>query len=238
MPRYEGSCGCYKRDDAKKYGVIAAIVLDDICDKYEYYELEDELVDGFFYLSQTNRADALAIPRKSYGAALTLLQEKGRIEKKIGYKPGTTIKATWVKVLPDAFSLGENDQSRLGENDQSIYNDTNNDTNGGSGGILEYGMMKALIQKFIRQHQSQSNPITFTPSKLKEYYPALKEWAIDNGISVDRAMVNTVLENAYSEIQSDGWLSGKDMAIAFKDTCIGTRMKKQQKKGGLNDNEW
>ena len=99
-------------------------------------------------------------------------------------------------------------------------------------------MMKALVQKFVRDHQSQSDPITFTPSKLKEYYPSLKEWAIDNGINLDRAMINTVLENAYSEMTNDGWLAGKDIAIAFKDTCIGTRIKKQQKKGGLNDNEW
>ena len=237
MPRFKGSCGCYRRDDAEKYGVIAAIVLDDICDKYEYYELEGELVDGFFYLSQTNRADALCIPRKSYGTALALLQEKGRIEKKIGYKPNTAVKATWVKVLPDAFSLGENDQSRLGENDQSIYNDTNNDTNGG-GSIIDFGMMKAVIQKFVRDHQSQSSPITFTPSKLKEYYPSLKEWAIDNGIKLDRVKVLTVLENALDEMQNDGWLAGKDLAIAFKDTCIGSRINKQQKKGGLNDNEW
>jgi hypothetical protein len=98
--------------------------------------------------------------------------------------------------------------------------------------------MKGIIQKFVRDHQSQSNPITFTPSKLKEYYPSLREWAIDNGIKLDRQKVLTVLENALDEMQNDGWLAGKDMAIAFKDTCIGSRIKKQQKKGGLNDNEW
>jgi hypothetical protein len=98
--------------------------------------------------------------------------------------------------------------------------------------------MKSIIQKFIRDHQSQSNPIAFSPSRFKEYYPALKEWAIDNGIKLDRQKVLTVLENALDEMQNDGWLAGKDMAIAFKDTCIGSRINKQQKKGGLNDNEW
>lgn len=128
MPKYRGSCGCYNREMAKEYGVIAAIVYNDIEDKFDYYEKEGELEDGYFYLSQTNRADALAIPRKSYGQALTKLEESGLLVKKIGYKPGTTTRATWVKLIRDdegdSFSLGENDQSRLGENDQSIYNET------------------------------------------------------------------------------------------------------------------
>lgn len=128
MPKFSGSCGCYNREMAQKFGVITAIIYNDIEDKFDYYEREGELQDGYFYLSQTNRADALAIPRKSYGQGLSRLEEAGLIKKKVGYKPGTAIKATWVMLVREdertAFSLGENDQSRLGENDQSIYNDT------------------------------------------------------------------------------------------------------------------
>lgn len=134
MPKYSGSCGCYNREMARELGVITAIIYNDIEDKYDYYKREGELQDGYFYLSQTNRADALAIPRKSYGQGLTKLEAAKKIKKKVGYKPGTTIKATWVALIQDderaSFSLGENDQSRLGENDQSIYNETKyNDTN-------------------------------------------------------------------------------------------------------------
>ena len=132
MPKYSGSCGCYNREMARQFGVITAIIYNDLEDKYDYYGREGELQDGYFYLSQTNRADALAIPRKSYGQGLAKLEEAGLIKKKIGYKPNTTTKATWVTLTQEderaAFSLGENDQSRLGENDQSIYNDTNNET--------------------------------------------------------------------------------------------------------------
>ena len=128
MPKYSGSCGCYNREMAQEFGVITAIIYNDIEDKFDYYEREGELQDGYFYLSQTNRADALAIPRKSYGQGLTRLEEAGLIKKKVGYKPGTTIKATWVMLVREderaAFSLGENDQSRMGENDQSILYDT------------------------------------------------------------------------------------------------------------------
>lgn len=128
MPKYSGSCGCYNREMAQEFGVITAVIYNDIEDKFDYYEREGELQDGYFYLSQTNRADALAIPRKSYGQGLTRLEEAGLIKKKVGYKPGTTIKATWVMLVREgeraAFSLGENDQSRMGENDQSILYDT------------------------------------------------------------------------------------------------------------------
>lgn len=128
MPKYSGSCGCYNREMAQEFGVITAIIYNDIEDKFDYYEREGELQDGYFYLSQTNRADALAIPRKSYGQGLSRLEEAGLIKKKVGYKPGTTIKATWVMLVREderaSFSLGENDQSRMGENDQSILYDT------------------------------------------------------------------------------------------------------------------
>lgn len=236
MPRFKGSCGCYNREDARQLGLVPAIVWNDMLDRAEHFDINPMWYD------QKDAAERLGMSETSLKRAVDKLVEAGRITKRKGYRPGTTVSTTWITIFEnvndDTSRKSDLTLPRKSDLAVPIYNDTNNDTNGGSGGIIEYGMMKALIQKFIRQHQSQSNPITFTPSKLKEYYPALKEWAIDNGINVDRAMVNTVLENAYSEIQSDGWLSGKDMAIAFKDTCIGTRMKKQQKKGGLNDNEW
>ena len=193
------------------------------------------------WYDQKDAAERLGIPERTLYRAVDVLVEAGRIAKKKGYRPGTTTSTTWVTINEeDSVAVPGTTHLAVPRNDDlavPILNDTNNDTNGG-GSIIDYGMMKALVQKFVRNHQSQSDPITFTPSKLKEYYPSLKEWAIDNGINLDRAMINTVLENAYSEMTNDGWLAGKDIAIAFKDTCIGTRIKKQQKKGGLNDNEW
>lgn len=235
MPRFKGSCGCYNREDARTIGLVPAIVWNDMLDRSEHFGINPMWYD------QKEAAERLGIPERTLYRAVDALVEAGRIAKRKGYRPGTTTSTTWVTIneegnvaVPGTTHLAVPRKSDLAV---PILNDTNNDTNGG-GSILDYGMMKALVQKFVRDHQSQSDPISFTPSKLKEYYPSLKEWAIDNGINLDRAMVNTVLENAYSEMTNDGWLAGKDIAIAFKDTCIGTRIKKQQKKGGLNDNEW
>lgn len=128
MPKYPGSCGCYNREMAREFGVIAAIIYNDIEDKYDYYEREGELQDGYFYLSQTNRADALAIPRRTYCREVAKLEEAGVIKKKVGYKPGSTTKVTWVKLVRDdavcPISLCQNDQSRLCQNDQSILYET------------------------------------------------------------------------------------------------------------------
>ena len=235
MPRFKGSCGCYNREDARTIGLVPAIVWNDMLDRSEHFGINPMWYD------QKDAAERLGIPERTLYRAVDVLVEVGRIAKKKGYRPGTTTSTTWVTINEeDSVAVPGTTHLAVPRNDDlavPILNDTNNDTNGG-GSIIDYGMMKALVQKFVRDHQSQSDPITFTPSKLKEYYPSLKEWAIDNGINLDRAMINTVLENAYSEMTNDGWLAGKDIAIAFKDTCIGTRIKKQQKKGGLNDNEW
>lgn len=245
MPLYEGSCGCYNWDEAKQFGVTAAILLNWFKNSYRHYKNKGELVDGMFWHDQKDVADELAFGVKMLCNAIDVLEGASVIKKKIGYRPGTTKKTTWwgfdEQYMQLRKEISESAQTAVSGSAQtavSILKETkNNDTNG-RGSIIDYGMMKALIQKFVRDHQSQSNPIAFTPSKLKEYYPALKEWAIDNGINIDRQKVLTVLENAYSEMTNGGWLEGKDMAIAFKDTCIGSRIKKQQKKGGLNDNDW
>lgn len=235
MPRFKGSCGCYNREDARTIGLVPAIVWNDMLDRAEHFDANPMWYD------QKDAADRLGMSETSLKRAVDKLVEAGRITKRKGYRPGTTVSTTWITIFEnvndDTSRKSDLTLPRKSDLALPILNDTNNDTNGG-GSIIDYGMMKALVQKFVRDHQSQSDPISFTPSKLKEYYPSLKEWAIDNGINLDRAMVNTVLENAYSEMTNDGWLAGKDIAIAFKDTCIGTRIKKQQKKGGLNDNEW
>lgn len=233
MPKFKGSCGCYNRDDARKLGLVPAIVWNDMLDRSEHFNSNPMWYD------QKDAADRLGIPERTLYRAVDTLVEAGRIAKKKGYRPGTTISTTWITINEEeSVAVPGTTDLAVPRNDDlavPILNDTNKST---EGGIIDFGMMKAIVQKFVRDHQSQSNPITFTPSKLKEYYPSLKEWAIDNGVVIDRAKVITILENALDEAQNEGWMDGKDLAIAFKDTCVGRRLKKQQKKGGLNDNEW
>jgi len=233
MPKFKGSCGCYNRDDARRLGLVPAIVWNDMLDRSEHFGTNPMWYD------QKDAADRLGIPERTLYRAVDTLVEAGRITKKKGYRPGTTVSTTWITINEEeSVAVPGTTHLAVPRNDDlavPILNDTNKST---EGGVVDFGMMKAIVQKFVRDHQSQSNPITFTPSKLKEYYPALREWAIDNGVVIDRAKIITILENALDEAQNDGWMDGKDLAIAFKDTCVGRRLKKQQKKGGLNDNEW
>lgn len=238
-----GTILAFDREMASEYGITAALLYQELKRKQHYWKLQDKLKDGFFWCDQGAIAEWLLVHHNTIGKAAKTLEDAGLIEKKISYKPGTLTPTTWWKVVEKSEVPPKVIACNPSKSDFHIKSNTSSTTGRGDGGgeagsIIDYGMMKALIQKFVRDHQSQSNPIAFTPSKLKEYYPALKEWAIDNGINIDRQKVLTVLENAYSEMTNGGWLEGKDMAIAFKDTCIGARIKKQQKKGGLNDNEW
>lgn len=230
------------RDLMKLLGVAEALLLGELASEHRYWGKAGKLVEGeWFFSTNENLEERIPFSRPTIKKAADKLEGLGIIESRLAGTPAkkhyrintSQLEKFFKQDCQKVYKLDCEDFST--KNNKEEYTTT---TSVGSGSILDYGIMKALIQKFIRDHQSQSNPITFTPSKLKEYYPSLKEWAIDNGIELNRAMVNTVLENAYSEMTNDGWLAGKDMAIAFKDTCIGTRIKKQQQKGGLNDNEW
>lgn len=234
----------FDREMATEYGINAALLYQELKRKQHYWGSQGKLEDGFFYCDQGEIAEWILVHPNTVGKAAKVLEDAGVIEKKVSYRPGTLTPTTWWKVVEDSESTPEVISNTHSKSDYHIKSNTSS-TTGGDGGdsnevgsIIDRDLMKGIIQKFVRDHQSQSNPITFTPSKLREYYPSLKEWAIDNGIKLDRQKILTVLENALDEMQNDGWLAGKDMAIAFKDTCIGSRIKKQQKKGGLNDNEW
>jgi hypothetical protein len=228
----------FDREMAAEHGINAALLYQELKRKQRYWRSQGKLEDGFFYCDQGEIAEWVLVHPNTIGKAAKVLEEANLIEKKVSYRPGTLTPTTWWKVVDDSESTPEVISSNHSESDYHIKSNTLSTTEGGGGSIIDKDLMKSIIQKFIRDHQSQSNPIAFSPSRFKEYYPALKEWAIDNGIKLDRQKVLTVLENALDEMQNDGWLAGKDMAIAFKDTCIGSRINKQQKKGGLNDNEW
>lgn len=224
---------------AEQVGLNEALVLGELASEYKYWQSLGKLDDGWFYSTVENLAERLPISSATIRRAVEKLEGDGYLETKLSGMPAKKYyRLLFGKIDKHGCSNRANKVAQIEQQKNNKEQYTTTTPVCANGSILDYGMMKALVQKFVRDHQSQSDPISFTPSKLKEYYPSLKEWAIDNGINLDRAMVNTVLENAYSEMTNDGWLAGKDIAIAFKDTCIGTRIKKQQKKGGLNDNEW
>ena len=160
MPLYEGSCGCYNWDEAKQFGVTAAILLNWFKNCYRHYRNKGELVDGMFWHDQKDIADELAFGIKMLYNAIEVLENAGIVQKKVGYRPGTNNKTTWWGFVEDQVPLevSESAQTALSVNAEtavSIYNKTNNNNTEGEGGgsIIDFGMMKAVIQKFVRDHQ-------------------------------------------------------------------------------------
>lgn len=96
MPRYKGSCGCYNKHDAREIGLIPAIVWNDILDRSEHLDTNPMWYD------QKDAADRLGIPERSMYRAVEKLMEVGRITKKKGYRPGTTVTTTWITIIEDS----------------------------------------------------------------------------------------------------------------------------------------
>lgn len=105
MPRYKGSCGCYNRHDAREIGLIPAIVWNDILDRSEHLDINPMWYD------QKDAADRLGIPERSMYRAVEKLMEVGRITKKKGYRPGTTVTTTWITIVEDPDSVEQNTQN-------------------------------------------------------------------------------------------------------------------------------
>lgn len=93
MPRFKGSCGCYNREDARTIGLVPAIVWNDVLDRAEHFEMNPMWYD------QKDAADRLGMSETSLKRAVDKLVEAGRITKKKGYRPGTTISTTWITIF-------------------------------------------------------------------------------------------------------------------------------------------
>ena len=129
MPRYRGSCGCYNRQDARELGLAAAIVWNDMTDRSEQFDMNPMWYD------QKDAAERLGIPERSMNRAVERLVEAGRIKKKRGYRPGTTVSTTWVTILEESVGGSRNDDLAVPRNDdlavpilkETKEKDTNNE---------------------------------------------------------------------------------------------------------------
>lgn len=92
MPRFKGSCGCYNREDARTIGLVPAIVWNDMLDRAEHFEMNPMWYD------QKDAADRLGMSETSLKRAVDKLVEAGRITKRKGYRPGTTVSTTWITI--------------------------------------------------------------------------------------------------------------------------------------------
>lgn len=138
MPRYKNSSGCYNREDARRYGLTVAVVWNDILDRAEHFDVTPMWYD------QQQASERLGIPRQTINRAVKVLQVEGRLKAKVGYRPNSTTKTTWIEVLAEetemdgkwlvevaeeAERLGDilnaqNEHSKNAQNEHSILNDT------------------------------------------------------------------------------------------------------------------
>lgn len=104
MPKYKGTCGCYNRNDARELGLVPAIIWNDMLDRSEHFDVNPMWYD------QKDAADRLGISESAMGRAVEKLVEAGRITKKRGYRPNSTVTTTWVTII--AEEDGGHDGSR------------------------------------------------------------------------------------------------------------------------------
>lgn len=127
MPRFKGSCGCYNREDARTIGLVPAIVWNDMLDRSEHFDMNPMWYD------QCDAGERLGIPRQTINRAVKTLEEVGRIETRLGYRPGTTITTTWINIISEETQTGDNldaqnEHPKDAQNEHPIYKETNNDT--------------------------------------------------------------------------------------------------------------
>lgn len=161
MPKYKGTCGCYNKDDARQFGVVPAIVWNDMLDRSEHFDANPMWYD------QCDAAERLGIPRQTINRAVKTLEEVGRIETRLGYRPGTTITTTWVTINEDESQLrdnldAQNEHPKDAQNEHPIYKETNNDT--ATAGCQQRMKPSALRDAIAREFKKR--PTSPTQSRL------------------------------------------------------------------------
>lgn len=128
MPRFKGACGCYNKEDATKFGLATAVIWFDILNHSEIHNINPVWYD------QRRASERTGIPYRTIGDAINKLEEAGRLKKKIGYRPGTTTRTTWIEILVEdldeasantALQKGGSRTSKKGGDRTSILKDTN-----------------------------------------------------------------------------------------------------------------
>lgn len=91
----------FSREMAKKYGITAALIYQELKRKQFYWESQGKLVDGFFWCDQSAIAEWVLVHSNTVVKVVKTLEEAGLIEKKISYRPGTTTPTTWWRVISE-----------------------------------------------------------------------------------------------------------------------------------------
>lgn len=186
MPKFKGSCGCYNRQDARDFGLATAIVWNDLLDRSEHFG------ENPMWYDQNDAAERLGMDRRAVNRAITKLNTIGRIDKKIGYRPGSSVTTTWITIKEDVSILEVPKRaSRKYQNEHPILNDTNiNNTNKEGkvfsldereGGPALAGETVGVLDTFVKEVLEMAG-FNATPAKIREATPAAKK-ALNQGVT-------------------------------------------------------
>ena len=175
MPRFKGSCGCYNRQDARELGLAPAIVWNDMIDRAEHFDMNPMWYD------QKDAAERLGMSETTLKRSADKLVEAGRISKKKGYRPGTTVSTTWVTILEEDYDTSrKSDLTLPSKSDLTlpIYNETEERDSGEE--VPEETVMKPEAL-YSRVHSFFKGPNEMRKQKIA----ALKRLREEFGLSDD-----------------------------------------------------
>lgn len=107
----------FSRAVAKELGVSAALLYNHLLYEHNYWEQKGKLDDeGYFWEDQVDIAEWILVHKNSIGKIADTLVEAGLIQKKVSYKPGTTIRTTKWKIVISEVSkmrISEDSKTRI-----------------------------------------------------------------------------------------------------------------------------
>lgn len=233
MPRYKGSCGCYNRQDARELGLAPAIVWNDMLDRSEHFDANPMWYD------QRDAAERLGISERTMARAVDKLVEAGRISKKRGYRPKTTIQTTWVTILEGEECDGKFRNHDLANSettdlaDSILYETKKRDSllevaeeedceeeKEDVATILPLTQLLATISQLVRTHNRRNKEkLFFDKKKMEANYDRLKEKLEDAGLDFGKKEVEQVFKRALDSInEADSkanYLAGTNQVDVF-----------------------
>ena len=168
----------FNRELAKRVGVNAALLYQELQRKYFYWKSQGKLKDDMFWCDQGALADWLLVSTKTISRAMAVLEEAGMITKKISYRPGTSTTTTW-------WSISETDFESHPENGQidASYIKANTTADTGECGDDVIPMAAPTTPHVeVTIYDSDDNDKTITVKHQvspKEWNKAVRKWRKD-----------------------------------------------------------
>lgn len=170
----------FNRELAKRVGVNAALLYQELQRKYFYWKSQGKLKDGMFWCDQGALAEWILVHPNTVGKLADKLEEEGLIEHKVSYRPGTLTPTTWWKVVSPEITVRV-DSGNHSDCDFHIKANTTADTGECGDDVIP---MAALTTPHVDVtiYDSDDNDKTITVKHQvspKEWNKAVRKWRKD-----------------------------------------------------------